>query len=151
MFSCQKQQSNREEREEALSGPRSKFVLRETWRCFATSRLLFSGLRLCRAVLIMVTSPPVQDHLAMFEPAWLAGEQARRPDTHVAFRGSFSLLKSTVVQFNILGASWFTAWIDGEFLSEGPARFAPDYPEYEITRAVLPAGKHAVAALVHHH
>ena len=80
----------------------------------------------------------------MFEPAWLAGEQARRPDTHVAFRGSFSLLKSTAVQFNILGASWFTVmWrvivpnISGAILNAAFLSVALVLGEYTIANNLL--------------
>jgi len=87
----------------------------------------------------------------MFEPAWLSGDDPRKPDTHVGFRGGFTLLRSSAVEFRILGASWFTVWLDGELFSEGPPRFPPGHPEYEVIRRTLPAGKHVVAASVHHH
>src|SRR5947207_2108051 len=87
----------------------------------------------------------------MFEPAWLGDAETRAPDSRVAFRGAFTLLRSCSVEFRVLGASWFTAWIDGEFLTEGPARFPSSHPEYELISRTLSAGKHVVAALVHHH
>src|SRR5207247_1458794 len=99
----------------------------------------------------LVACRHVTDHIAMFEPAWLGEAEARSPDSRVAFRGTFTLLRSCAVEFRVLGASWFTAWIDGEFLTEGPARFPPSHPEYEIISRTLGEGRHVVAALVHHH
>src|SRR5437773_1333492 len=55
----------------------------------------------------------------MFEPAWLGEADARSPDSRVAFRGAFTLLRSCAVEFRVLGASWFIAWLDTRELPRG--------------------------------
>ena len=72
-------------------------------------------------------------------------------DSYALFRGSFILDEETEVVFNILGAHWFHAFIDNNFLTEGPARFPANHPEYETIRKSLPPGKHVISAIVHNH
>jgi hypothetical protein len=72
------------------------------------------------------------------------------PDTHVAFRGTFDCEKDVVIDIALSGASWFGAWLDGRFLTEGPARFHPNYPEYQVVSVGLSAGSHLLAVQVHH-
>lgn len=71
-------------------------------------------------------------------------------DIYIAFRGQFDLSESCEVEFRLLGVSWFNVWLDEEFFAEGPARFHRDYPEYDVVRIKLSAGKHLLAAQVHH-
>jgi hypothetical protein len=78
---------------------------------------------------------------------WL--DQAPATDSHVAFRGSFELSASAGVELRFLGASWFALWLDGEYLTEGPARFPREFPQYQMRRLHLSAGKHVLAAQVH--
>lgn len=80
---------------------------------------------------------------------WI-GDNADRPDTYVAFRGQVTLNQSCDVTIRFLGAAWFNLWLDGEFLTEGPARFPPDHPEYDETTVHLAEGVHTLAAQVHH-
>jgi hypothetical protein len=84
-------------------------------------------------------------------PLWLDGEENLRPDTHVGFRGVFELKSPARLTLRLLGASWFHAWLDGEFLTEGPARFPASHPEYEQMGREVPAGRHVVSAIVHHY
>ena len=81
---------------------------------------------------------------------WIS-EKENVKDTYIAFRGSFSLEKETDVEFLILGAHWFQISLDGNFLTEGPARFPITNPEFEIIKRKLPAGKHVLSATVHNH
>ncbi len=72
-------------------------------------------------------------------------------DSYALFRGVFTVDKETIVEFNILGAHWFRALIDNNFLTEGPARFPAGHPEYEVIKKTLLPGKHVVTAIVHNH
>jgi len=78
---------------------------------------------------------------------WLDGAPAT--DLHVAFRGSFELPAPDNVELHFLGASWFTLWLDGEYLTDGPARFPREFPQYQTLQMRLPAGRHVLAAQVH--
>jgi hypothetical protein len=53
---------------------------------------------------------------------WLP-ESEKRVDEYAAFRGVFTLNRSTKLRVEILGAHWFQSWIDEQFLTDGPARF----------------------------
>jgi hypothetical protein len=82
------------------------------------------------------------------QPPWPA-VQAEQPDTYVAFRGRFRIERPGPVDLRILGASWFGAWLDGQRLIEGPARFPRLHPEYDVASASLSRGDHVLAVLVH--
>lgn len=81
---------------------------------------------------------------------WNPEIDSDQPDTHAAFRGSFILEKTTTLEYRILGASVFTVWLDGHFLTEGPARFSTTNPEYQVLHFKLPKGRHILALQVHH-
>lgn len=76
---------------------------------------------------------------------------AESPDCYAAFRGTFELGRDSEVEFRLLGAAWFVAWLDGEYFAEGPARFSVAFPQYQTYRATLKAGRHVLAVQVHHH
>ncbi len=80
---------------------------------------------------------------------WLdAGPQT--PDTYVAFRGTFTLDRDRQIELRTIASGWCVAWLDGEYLLEGPDRFDPAHPQYQVTRAQLPAGRHVLAVQAHH-
>ena len=81
---------------------------------------------------------------------WIS-EKEDQKDTYIAFRGTFSLEKESDIEFRILGAHWFQVSLDGNFLTEGPARFPVTHPEFEIIKRKLPAGKHIITSIVHNH
>ena len=83
-------------------------------------------------------------------PMWCPNGKAGEADCHVAFRGSFDLPEAAEVELRFLGCSWFVLWMDGEYLGEGPARFPIDHPEYQTLRVKLGAGRHVLAAQIHH-
>jgi hypothetical protein len=62
---------------------------------------------------------------------WLP-ESEKRVDEYAAFRGVFTLNRSTKLRVEILGPHWFQSWIDEQFLTEGPARFPLGHAEYEV-------------------
>ncbi|MEO8658402.1 MAG: family 78 glycoside hydrolase catalytic domain [Bryobacteraceae bacterium] len=78
---------------------------------------------------------------------WLSNVPAS--DSHVAFRGRFETAGPTVVEIQFLGASWFDLWLDGEFVADGPARFPQEFPQYQILRREVSAGRHLLSAHVH--
>jgi len=86
------------------------------------------------------------------EITWRGGwlpESEKRVDEYAAFRGVFTLDRSTKLRVEIVGAHWFQSWIDEQFLTEGPARFPLGHAEYEVDQVDLNAGTHVLSALVH--
>lgn len=71
-------------------------------------------------------------------------------DTHVAFRGWLCLDDDSDVQLQLCGASWYCVWIDGVAYTEGPDRYHPSYPEYQVRNLSLKRGKHTIAVQVHY-
>ena len=88
-----------------------------------------------------------QQPVGRSDAIWLPGERA--VDSHVAFRGRFELAASAQVEFRLSGASWYEAMIDGEYIAEGPPRFAAGHPEYQVVHRELAAGTHLVTARAH--
>ncbi len=70
-------------------------------------------------------------------------------DRHVAFRGNFSLNEETEIEVHISGASWYRVWLDGVQLTEGPDRYSPEFPTYQVRKLRIPAGDHIIAIQVH--
>ncbi len=71
-------------------------------------------------------------------------------DTHTGFRGIFSLTKSSNLELQISGASWYVIWLDGKYYYEGPNRYNPEFPEYQKNEMTINAGKHCIAIQVHY-
>jgi hypothetical protein len=72
------------------------------------------------------------------------------PDSHFYFRGRFTVPVSGNVKIKLLAASWFEAWLDDTWLTDGPARFSLEHPEFQCLEKELPAGEHLLALHVHH-
>jgi hypothetical protein len=72
------------------------------------------------------------------------------PDCQMAFRGRFSIAQESVVNLQISGASWYVVWVDGKQFTEGPDRYAVQYPEYQRRKISLSKGEHLVAVQVHY-
>jgi len=96
-------------------------------------------------------------NLAALLPVMLAAapylwqpQPSKEKDYYIAFRGEFELAHGAQVELRTLGASWFVAWLDGEVLTEGPVRFPVAFPEYQSNVMRLAAGRHVLAAQVHH-
>ncbi|MEI7902453.1 MAG: hypothetical protein WCK89_19565 [bacterium] len=87
--------------------------------------------------------------VASFMPLFWLGSPSRAFDLHAAFRATFSLDQPADAGIHVFGAHWFVAWLDGEFLTEGPARFEMTHPEFESIRVALTPGWHCLAAQVH--
>lgn len=72
--------------------------------------------------------------------------EAPTQDKHIAFRVSFFLTVASRIDVRLLGASWFTAYMDGvDLIAEGPHRFPVDHPEVSVHPISLAAGKHVIA------
>jgi len=72
-------------------------------------------------------------------------------DTHVGFKGDFIVTdEKNQIDMQISGASWYVVWVDGKFFTEGPDRYHPDYPEYQLRNLKLSKGKHHLAIQVHY-
>ncbi|MCP4313083.1 MAG: hypothetical protein GY790_17630 [Bacteroidetes bacterium] len=70
-------------------------------------------------------------------------------DSHVAFRGSFSLAADAEIETHISGASWYRVWLDGILWTEGPDRYSPEFPTYQVRKRSIPSGDHLIAIQVH--
>ena len=81
---------------------------------------------------------------------WSSHAEVEQPDVYVAFRGQWDLPSDADVEVRLLGASWFAAWLDGEFVAEGPARYPAEFPQYQTYGFHLVAGRHTLAIQVHH-
>lgn len=77
---------------------------------------------------------------------WVGKEE--KGEAYAAFRYGFRVEEEEIV-LRIFGASWFTAYLDGEYLTEGPYRFDREHPQYEERRLKLSAGEHVLSAEVH--
>lgn len=80
---------------------------------------------------------------------WVHQEE-EEPDRHIAFRGKFNLEEETKIDLQISGASWYVVWIDGKQFTEGPDRYAVQYPEFQRRTLTLSEGEHLVAVQVHY-
>ncbi len=69
-------------------------------------------------------------------------------DTHVAFRGSFSVAGDGIVDIQLSGASWYVVWLDGKYFYEGPDRYTAAFPEYQSKKVTLSKGDHLIAVQV---
>ena len=81
---------------------------------------------------------------------WSADLKDLEADSHVGFRAVWQIDAASDVEFRILGASWYVAWLDGEYFAEGPSRFPREHPQYQIYRAALKPGRHVLAVQAHH-
>jgi len=79
----------------------------------------------------------------------LADVKSVDDDFHAAFRGVIDIPPGAEIEIRLLAASWYNAWLDGEWLAEGPARFPPIHPEYQVFRVRPAAGRHVLAVQVH--
>lgn len=84
------------------------------------------------------------------KPMWIPDARDDDADCYAAFRTSWDLDRECDTEFQILGASWFVAWLDGKEFAEGPARFPTAHPQYQTFQAHLSAGRHVLAVQVHH-
>lgn len=77
-------------------------------------------------------------------------EKKLTQDYYVAFRATFEIRTGQELEVQTCGSGWFVAWLDGEFLTEGPARFEKRHPEYVVLRRKLAPGRHVIAVQAQH-
>ncbi len=87
--------------------------------------------------------------MSEIRPLWFTHSKTPA-DTHVAFRGRFSLSSNRPAELHILGASWYRVWLDGQELTEGPHRFPIAHPEYQVVPLPAISGEHLLAVQIHH-
>src|SRR5690606_15267583 len=52
-------------------------------------------------------------------------------------------------RLQVFGAHWFNLWVDDKLITEGPARFETQHPEYEeLPLNIGPGRRHCFAAIV---
>jgi len=117
--------------------------------------MILSATRMCTLSTALLTGALMTRVVAAREAADTAGLMwtdagPQTPDTYVAFRGTFTLGRDTQIELRTIASGWFTAWLDGECFLEGPDRFDPAHPQYQVTRLRLPAGRHVLAVQAHH-
>ncbi len=96
--------------------------------------------------------PLIRTHpngLAGAQPIW-SHAQAPAPHEIVLFRRQFSLeTELSDAELSIFADTHYEAWLDGEWIGRGPARFSATMQEYdEHSLGDLPPGTHQVAVLV---
>ena len=72
------------------------------------------------------------------------------PGSEALFRGKFRLAQDSRVQIQLVGASWYQAWLDGRWLLEGPFRYPLEAPEFQVEEIALSAGEHVLAIRARH-
>ena len=82
------------------------------------------------------------------EKMWLKDAQ-NNIDLYVAFRGTFYAEAAQQTELRLSGCSWFRAYINGIFLTEGPYRNDETHPEYETIKCAINKGKNVIYAVVH--
>ncbi len=104
--------------------------------------------------ILNTAASPVRAKVSSTEPSvsmpamWISHDKQTHLDTYGAFRGTFSLSNPQRITIRVLGSNWFNLLLDGEFLTQGPYRFPPSHPEYEVLDIDLSAGRHVLAATV---
>lgn len=105
-------------------------------------QLLLSGM------FVLLVSITAQAKAASPSMIWL--DQPHTPDSYVAFRGTFIIADESEVELRTLGSGWYSIWLDGTFLLEGPDRFDVAHPQYQVTKLTLSEGPHVIAVQAHH-
>ena len=95
--------------------------------------------------------PTIQrpDHFYFDTPIW-SHTGAPQPHEVSLFRVAFSLAEELDnAELHLFADTRYLAWLDGNVLGRGPARFAQSQREYDvISLGALPPGEHVLAVLV---
>lgn len=84
---------------------------------------------------------------------WVASAPPGR-QAYVAFRKTFDLQKKPEkATLRIFADTRYMLWINGKYIDNGPCRFDPKRPEYDVhdVRICLRKGRNAIAVVVHHY
>lgn len=84
---------------------------------------------------------------------WLASAPPGR-QAYVAFRKTFELQKiPQEAALRIFADTRYMLWINGKYIENGPCRFDPKRPEYDVhdVRSCLRKGQNAIVVIVHHY
>lgn len=84
--------------------------------------------------------------------AWVWAEPVAAKDrnAYVFFRREFGAAGPTVLEIAITADSFYTLWLDGQFLGRGPARSHLEYYSFDEFRVEVAPGTHCLAVLAHH-
>ncbi|WP_217592468.1 hypothetical protein [Cohnella sp. GbtcB17] len=74
---------------------------------------------------------------------------SRSQNVYVLFQTALALEESDDWQLNVFGSSLYRVYVDGEEIAEGPARFSPEHPEYDVHTVSLTAGRRILSVIVH--
>lgn len=74
---------------------------------------------------------------------------SRTVNAYVEFRADLRLEVASDVTFKLFGSSLYRFYRNGAELLEGPARFAPEHPEYDVATIGVPAGTSRLTVVVH--
>ncbi len=72
-----------------------------------------------------------------------------RKDSHFGFRGSFKT-DATKAEIRVFCPCPFLIYLDGEWIGEGPVRWAINAPEYQAFTVDLKPGSHVIAVFAHY-
>jgi hypothetical protein len=84
----------------------------------------------------------------MKDSFWIQTSAA--PGSEALFRGKFRLTRDGRVRLCMVGASCYQAWINGQWLLEGPFRYPLEAPEFQSEEIDLPAGDHVLSVHARH-
>ncbi len=113
-------------------------------------RVLFPQLKTILIAQAGDNLPPKRVRTGKNDMIFWAADVDVAPDQYAAFRGEFELAEQAQVEIALFGLSWFVVWLDGGYLTEGPARYEHGHPQYEVRELTLPAGKHVLAVQAHY-
>ncbi|MFD2329067.1 hypothetical protein ACFSR7_07385 [Cohnella sp. GCM10020058] len=82
-------------------------------------------------------------------PCYWHPSPSRTQNVYVLFQSALALEEAGDVQLDVFGSSLYRIYADGEEFAEGPARFSPDHPEYDVHAVRLPAGRRILSVIVH--
>ena len=71
-------------------------------------------------------------------------------DSRALFQGRLTSPQYTPARFCVAASGPYQAWVDGEPVQYGPARYPADRPEFTETTVNLDAGDHSVVVVAHH-
>lgn len=82
---------------------------------------------------------------------WIWSSDAQRDrNVYALFRRAFTLPSSGTVTLRITADTAYVLFLDGEMVERGPSRGHLDWYPFDTITRPLPAGRHALAVLVHH-
>jgi len=79
---------------------------------------------------------------------WYPGP-SRRQNVFIAFQAGLSVEHKDRITLRMFGCSMYRVYLDGVEIMEGPARFAPEHPEYDEMSLFMLPGERLLTVVVH--